>query len=784
MQPAHDRIQPDPLLLQYQQFAQGLLETLQILNSDRDLHEILQHIVAQARDLLGAQACLLHQVDIEQDSVILQAHSGWPDELAHYTDRQRFSESNPDFQHLILSRETSYGNYPTLEAFNAAHQDSDPRERDAIERDRRVLAHYAASVAVPLIIKEQVYGSLVLYYTDSQEFTQEKVNVAATFSEQAALAIENARLHQAEQAQLAEAQQRQLVAESLRATLQLLNAHRPLQQILDHIVQQAKELLHAGACVLHKVDPATGQAVRQASCGWPVDLLTRLSGQYDSFGPGYRHAIETREPVYGNYPPLPERLQEIEQDPTLSEEIKRRRLIIRERFAGSLLIPLVIKDKIYGCLIFYYEEPQSFPSGQINLASMFAEQAAMAIENARLHQAEQARRLEAEQRRRVAEGLRDILAILNSKRPLPDILNYIVMQASHLLGSTACVLYHVNRRREQIEIEAGYGLPADFASLKWIPLYPGGAVQRMLDSEPYMIADIPRHVSQLIPDGDFSSVDPALRAWLKVLHENYTAYLGVPLIVNNEIYGCMGLYFVEAHEFTDEAVRLALAFSDQAALAIENAQLHKQIEETAAITERNRLARDLHDSVTQTLFSASLIAKVLPRLWQRDEAEGWKRLEELHHLTRGALAEMRTLLLELRPTALADTELDQLLRHLVEAAMGRAGIPIELSTVGTCAVDRETKIAIYRIAQEALNNIAKHADATQVEVVLDCTAEDVSLRITDDGIGFSTEEVTADHLGLRIMHERAQSIGATLQIESASAQGTRVVFVCPQGEEG
>ncbi|HLE89728.1 MAG TPA: histidine kinase, partial [Anaerolineales bacterium] len=134
--------------------------------------------------------------------------------------------------------------------------------------------------------------------------------------------------------------------------------------------------------------------------------------------------------------------------------------------------------------------------------------------------------------------------------------------------------------------------------------------------------------------------------------------------------------------------------------------------------ERTRLARDLHDAVTQTLFSSSLIAEVLPDLWAMDIEEAKKSTEELRQLTRGALAEMRTLLLELRPASLTQTRLSDLLRQLCEAFIGRSRLPITLTIESERNLPPEVQIAFYRIAQESLNNVFKYARARQVNVSL------------------------------------------------------------------
>jgi signal transduction histidine kinase len=138
---------------------------------------------------------------------------------------------------------------------------------------------------------------------------------------------------------------------------------------------------------------------------------------------------------------------------------------------------------------------------------------------------------------------------------------------------------------------------------------------------------------------------------------------------------------------------------------------------------------------------------------------------------------MRTLLLELRPTALVDAELRDLLRQLGESITGRARVPVSVDVVGPCDPPNEVKVAFYRIAQESLNNVAKHAGATRATVRLRCQAERVELCIHDDGAGFQPGQVAPDSLGLGIMRERAEAIGAALSIESEVGEGTQVRVV-------
>lgn len=203
-------------------------------------------------------------------------------------------------------------------------------------------------------------------------------------------------------------------------------------------------------------------------------------------------------------------------------------------------------------------------------------------------------------------------------------------------------------------------------------------------------------------------------------------------------------------------------------------ELARKAAAEAVTADRTRLARDLHDAVTQTLFSASLTAEVLPDLWEMDVDEAKRSTEELRQLTRGALAEMRTLLLELRPAALTQTRLSDLIKQLCEAFIGRSRLPITLHIDGDCELPPEVQVAFYRIAQESLNNVFKYARATQVDVHLFVSPSSVHFETCDDGIGFDMSASKPTSLGMRIMRERAEAIGADFHITSALGSGTCV----------
>ena len=245
----------------------------------------------------------------------------------------------------------------------------------------------------------------------------------------------------------------------------------------------------------------------------------------------------------------------------------------------------------------------------------------------------------------------------------------------------------------------------------------------------------------------------------------------LPLQIRERKLGVLVIVGSQGTSFSEAQLALFQSIADQLSVAIENARLFEKNEQAAVTAERNRLARDLHDAVTQTLFSSSMIADVLPRIWERNPEEGRRRLEELRQLTRGALSEMRTLLVELRPAALVDTDLGDLVGHQVNAFIARTRLAVEYNRNCSFNPPPEIKDAIYRIAQEALNNIAKHAEASQVKVELNCDPKRVELMIQDDGMGF--DPLSSDHegLGLKIMQERARNVGAKLEIHSQMQAG-------------
>jgi PAS domain S-box-containing protein len=278
---------------------------------------------------------------------------------------------------------------------------------------------------------------------------------------------------------------------------------------------------------------------------------------------------------------------------------------------------------------------------------------------------------------------------------------------------------------------------------------------------------------QAIIVGDISN-DPKFVRISQTL--NLKSFLALPIIAGQEIIGSMNLASLKADWFTQDHVKYLQIFALQAGIAIQNARLYEQARAISALEERQRLARDLHDSVTQTLFSANNIAEALTQLVTISSEKTLTYVKDLHLLTRGAMAEMRSLLFELRPDALTQAELGLLLGQLCDVFTGKTQIEVDKAIGQMIRLDAEAQIGFYRIAQEALNNIAKHAQASHVAVRLERTDKAIELAIRDDGIGLDSNLIPADHFGIKIMQERAQAMQATLSIRSGKQQGTEIIL--------
>ncbi|NTV83794.1 MAG: GAF domain-containing sensor histidine kinase [Bacteroidales bacterium] len=438
-------------------------------------------------------------------------------------------------------------------------------------------------------------------------------------------------------------------------------------------------------------------------------------------------------------------------------------------------VPILIQEQVIGIISLQnLDKENAFSSSDIDLLSTLTNSLSLILENARLL---------TDMQKRLAHvaALQETNKAILTTLDLNALLNLIIQQAAGLLQAEGGILNLVDWEAQADEVFACFGTASGTLGIK-VPLKLSLSGWVALNNKP--------EISNRLFN-DARAYDPGkFTAFMKPITNAAIA----PFTIKDRVSGTLVVIdkLGGVVEFNQDDLDLLVGFVNQAAIAIDNAQLYQKAQTLAVAEERSRLARELHDAVTQTLFSASLIAEAVPSAWEKDPNQGRELLQELRGLSRGALAEMRTLLLELRPASLLETQLEELLRQLGEAASGREGIPVDVIVEGKASLPTEVHIAMYRIAQEALNNVVKHSRASHVIIDLRYSREEGSeknqedkygvwLAVKDDGRGFDVDQTPHHHLGLKIMQERAQAIGAKFSVDTHPGKGTQVNVTWKQG---
>ena len=447
----------------------------------------------------------------------------------------------------------------------------------------------------------------------------------------------------------------------------------------------------------------------------------------------------------------------IERYPHFAEAIKKN------GSRSTICIPLKINEKIIGGfnLSFPIEKPYD-PDEEAFLIAL-AQQCAQSLERARLYEAEQKARTE-------AEALREILVALSSSLEVSEVFDLILENIDQ-------VVQHDVADIMLIEDGAGHVIRSHRYAQR-------GLVQsedEMLDvrlklDETYYPRWVFEHQQPIIIQDTTTDAH-----WAKIQEPNLDlirSMVIVPIKIDGNVIGFLNVDSLKPNFYTLEDSERLQAFADQAAVAIRNAQFHQHAQELATLEERQRIARDLHDAVSQTLFSANLISETLPRTWEREPDKGLQQTRLLHQLTRAAAAEMRVLLVELRPESVVNAHLEDLLTQLGYAMPGRNNIDISVIVRGNREqqLPADVQMAFYRIAQESLNNIIKHGHAARARIRFVRDKTQVILAVTDNGRGFDLQKIS-NGIGLKSMSERANSIDASFSVKSTLGRGTRVKLV-------
>jgi signal transduction histidine kinase len=349
---------------------------------------------------------------------------------------------------------------------------------------------------------------------------------------------------------------------------------------------------------------------------------------------------------------------------------------------------------------------------------------------------------------------------------LDDVLQSLVNISVELMHADKGSLLVWDDQREKMYARATYGFKPETVAIMSFSKGQGLAGKVALSGEPAIVED-----TRL--DG---RVTPAI-----IEAEKIRGIMQIPIRVAGEVFGTFSADYLQPHRFTEQEKRLLSAFAQRAGLAIEKARLFEREEQIAIMQERNRLARDLHDSVSQSLYGLSLYAEVASQLLKSGDVERIdQNLRELKAMALNALGEMRLLIYELRPSAFEEEGLVAAIQTRLDAVEGRVGLVTNFVVKGEVSLPLQVEEGLYRITQEALNNVLKHAQAKSVAITLSQDKNMVHLEVADDGVGFdAVKACEAGCMGLHSMKERAQEMDAEFEIISQLGSGARVIVRRP-----
>lgn len=577
-------------------------------------------------------------------------------------------------------------------------------------------------------------------------FSETDIETLMIFSRHAAIAIDNARRFEQEQHRNTRLS---FITGLSRLLTSNLGSESQFQVVVEAIAQHFA-FDYTAASVVSPEDP--GLFIPFAQVGQAYTPLSAPSHPHvkDEAAPTAPH---TRQWVPTTFPAHNDNSTQLEHTRTVTE----------------LSVPIMISDRLLGVITIQSQQP--IDQDDIDGITIIADQFGAALEHARLFGSMQGA-LE------ITQFLYAVSQHMSTAMRVEEVIAaYLEQVAAH--GRYACSIVllefdHLQRRTAMII--SGRWTPQegiDLGQQRWDFLHASFTPQ--LDS------------GQIITFADVYA-DSRVPSVLRDMQRQYqqVALAMIPLMVRGKRIGLVLLSYPQVYEWANHDLQPFQATAAQLAMAIDSRQQHlvlsKQGQQLAVLEERRRLARELHDSVTQSLFSMSLLAQVVPDLWEADQSEARQALHTIRELTRGALAEMRALLFELRPADTEDHTLAQVLRQQATTFEQRSGNTVVLEIDEHLTLPPEVEQAFLRIVQEALTNISRHAFASRITLSLQ-GENPTCLRVVDNGRGFDPKQVSSSSFGLISMRERATNINAHFQVRSTPGQGTEISIAWPGSED-
>ncbi len=695
---------------------QAVGEVTQAILQGQDTEDVLRLIARRARELVGAALASVLAPEPGGGSLLVRAADGcWAEEVRG---ARLPATGSPTGDVLRTGDPLSLVDVSTtMQAYGLGTW----------------VEELGPALYVPLAVGGNILGIItVVNRKGDRLFTEADTRVVQLFAAPVGVAVQHART----------ISEQRRIRDRLRAVVQVTQGilqGQEIEAVLHLIASLARELVGAELATVATPEPSGDALVVRAADGGRAEVVR-----------GTRFPIE---------PSISGAVFRTGQAVTVGDAAREKRALqlgsVAGEFGPALFIPLAARGRPMGTIMVANRRGAiAFGEEDARLVEVFAAEAAVALEHARIR------------------SQLERLATATAAAAQPEALAGLARHVVEATDTAACVVFLVDAE-QSLRTAGTWGLPEGFAAAMEAAVRSGARppVLDAIESRKPVIVD--GSIRQMLADPLFA---PAHELLANVPGETI---MSLPFVHRGLVVGAISCFYPSGHRPSETDVAFLKVVADQAASAAENARLHKLAHERVALEERQRLARELHDSVSQALYGIVLGARTARDLLAREPVRAGEPIEYVLQLAEAGLAEMRALIFELRPESLETEGLVAALTKQAAAIRARYGMAVEASLEVEPVVPLEVKQALNRIAQEALHNTAKHARATRVDLSLRESAGQFELEIADNGIGFDASQTFPGHLGLRSMRERAVSLGGHLEVSSVPGQGTRIRVTVP-----
>jgi len=534
-------------------------------------------------------------------------------------------------------------------------------------------------------------------------------------------------------------------------------AQTNLTDLLNHATELVRRTLDIEFATVLELIPGSQEMLLRAGVGWKPGVIGMASvSALPISQSGY--TLQSHEPV-------------IISDLRTESRFTQVDLMREHGIISGMSVIIQTPERAFGVLSGHTSQQRTFSIDDVHFLEAIANILATAIAR---QQAYDLLGRRVEERTSELRMLLDITHDAAATLDLQPLVGLILDRVKEVVDYTGAALFVLDDSGEGLNLLRYQGpIPQHTLAYRWSLATHPHAHEVVTRARPVIINDV-------YSDHPLAEAfRRASKSDLGELRSDWGSWMGVPMMLRDRVIGMLSVEIDQVNAYTGRHAELLLAVADHAAMAVENARLYERARGLAALEERQKLARELHDSVSQALFGIGLGARTARALLDRDPSKVADPLDYVVSLAEAALTEMRALIFELRPDALQQDGLVGILDKQAAALAARHKLNIETDLGSEPDATLEVKEALYRIGQEALHNAVRHAHATTIWVRLNQAGQGLTLEILDNGVGFDPEGSFPGHLGLQSMRERAARMGAVILVESAPGEGARLQVIVP-----